>query len=250
MRKTLTLILLLLLASNAAVAFAAAAPKVKNANGSDIYYPRGTWINLVQRFKVNTVTNGNANADGEIQIWYNGVSAAQITGLRFVRNSELIDKAYFSSFFGGATSEFAPANDSYIWYDDLKVFANRADICELAAGGCFVRTFQAEDYTAMSGVMTEPTPDTGGGLNVGGIDSQDWIAFGNVNIPKTGTYLVEYRVASPNNNGRISLDINEGGTVLGEIGVPKNPGFFVVRKPPDRPENGSLDAVQIASIQV
>ncbi|MBB6729933.1 carbohydrate-binding protein [Cohnella sp. CBP 2801] len=72
----------------------------------------------------------------------------------------------------------------------------------------------------MSGVMTEPTPDTGGGSDVGGIDSQDWIAFGNVQIPRTGTYLVEYRVASPNDNGRISLDINEGGTVLGEVDVP------------------------------
>ncbi|MEK0316919.1 carbohydrate-binding protein [Cohnella sp. 56] len=193
---------------------------LKNSNGSDIYYPKGTWVNIVQRLKVNTVTNGNANPDGEIQIWYNGVSAANITGLRFVRNTDLVDKAYFSSFFGGAAASFAPANDSYVWYDDLKVSTNKADICELSVGGCYTRTFQAENYTSMSGVMTEPTPDTGGGQNVGGIDSQDWIAFSNVQIPKTGTYLVEYRVASPNSNGKISLDINAGATVLGEVDVP------------------------------
>ncbi|THF83415.1 carbohydrate-binding protein [Cohnella fermenti] len=193
---------------------------LKNSNGTDIYYPKGTWVNIVQRLKVNTVTSGAANPDGEIQIWYNGVSAATITGLRFVRNADLVDKAYFSSFFGGATSSFAPANDSYIWYDDLKVSTNRADICELSSGGCFTRTFQAEDYTAMHGVMTEPTPDAGGGLNVGGIDAQDWIAFGNVTIPKTGTYLVEYRVASPNTGGKLSLDINEGATVLGQVDIP------------------------------
>jgi hypothetical protein len=193
---------------------------LKDSNGSDIYYPRGSWVNIVQRLKVNTVTNGNANPDGEIQIWYNGVSAASITGLRFVRNADLVDKAYFSSFFGGATSEFAPENDSYVWYDDLKVSENRSDICELSTGGCYTRSFQAEDYTAMSGVMTEPTPDTGGGQDVGGIDSQDWIAFGNVQIPRTGTYLVEYRVASPHNGGRLSLDINEGDDVLGEIDIP------------------------------
>ncbi|MDI4644549.1 carbohydrate-binding protein [Cohnella hashimotonis] len=202
---------------------------LKNPNGSDIYYPKGTWVNIVQRLKVNTVTNGNANPDGEIQIWYNGVSAANITGLRFVRNTDLVDKAYFSSFFGGATSSFAPANDSYVWYDDLKVSTNRADICELSTGDCFTRTFQAEDYTSMSGVMKETTPDTGGGQNVGGIDSQDWIAFSNVQIPRTGTYLVEYRVATPNNNGKISLDINSGATVLGEINVPNTGSFSSYR---------------------
>jgi hypothetical protein len=105
-------------------------------NGTDIVYARGQWINIVQRLKVNTVTNGNANPDGEIQIWYNGVAAATIKGLRFVRNADLVDRAYFSSFFGGATADFAPKNDSYIWYDDLKVTTNRADICELNAGGC------------------------------------------------------------------------------------------------------------------
>lgn len=193
---------------------------VLKRNGADIYYPKGTWINIVQRLKVNTVTNGNANPDGEIQVWYNGVSAAHITGLRFVRNGDLVDKAYFSSFFGGATASFAPANDSYIWYDTLKASTLRSEICELDAGGCHTRLFQAEDYTAMKGVATAPTPDTGGGLHVTSFDSQDWIAFGNVSIPAAGTYLVEYRVASPNNNGRISLDINAGGTVLGYRDVP------------------------------
>ncbi|CAH1200470.1 hypothetical protein PAECIP111891_01769 [Paenibacillus allorhizoplanae] len=194
-------------------------------NGADIYYPKGSWVNIVQRLKVNTVTNGDANPDGEIQIWYNGTSAANITGLRFVRNTDKVDKAYFSSFFGGATSAFAPQNDSYIWYDDLKVSTNKAEICELAVGGCYNRTFQAESYNSMSGVITETTPDTGGGQNVGAIDSQDWIAFSNVNIPSAGTYLVEYRIATPNNNGKISLDINAGGTVLGQIDIP-NTGSF------------------------
>ncbi|MFI6476968.1 carbohydrate-binding protein [Nonomuraea sp. NPDC050663] len=193
---------------------------VLKRDGADILYPRGQWFNIVQRLKVNTVTNGNANADGEIEIFYNGVSAAQVTGLRFVRNGDLIDRAYFSSFFGGATTTFAPANDSYIWYDDLKVATSRADICELAPGGCHTRTFQAEGYTAMKGVITEPTPDTGGGQNVGSFDSTDWIAFGGVTIPSAGRYLVEYRVSSPGNGATISLDIGAGATPLGNVSVP------------------------------
>lgn len=104
-------------------------------DGTVINWPRGQWANVAQRVKVNTVTNGNANPDGEIQVWFNGVLAASITGLRFVRNADQVDRAYFSSFAGGATAEFAPANDSWIWYDDLKVSTRRADICELT-GGC------------------------------------------------------------------------------------------------------------------
>ncbi|MDG0811106.1 polysaccharide lyase [Cohnella rhizosphaerae] len=71
-------------------------------NGSDVYYPKEQWVNIVQRLKVNTVTNGQANPDGEIEIWYNGQSAAKITGLRFVTNADKVDKAYFSSFAGGS----------------------------------------------------------------------------------------------------------------------------------------------------
>ncbi|WP_020620407.1 carbohydrate-binding protein [Paenibacillus daejeonensis] len=197
--------------------------ELKNSSGSTIVYPKGQWFNIVQRLKVNTVTNGQANPDGEIEIWYNGQPAAKKTGLRFVRNGDKIDKAYFSSFFGGATDEFAPANDSYVWYDDLKVSTSRSEICELASGGCHTRKIEAEDYTYMSGVMTEPTPDTGGGLNVGGIDSQDWMAYTGINIPSAGVYQIDYRVSSINNGGQISLDLNAGGgngTVLGTINVP------------------------------
>ncbi|MGW5639606.1 polysaccharide lyase [Streptomyces sp. NPDC003832] len=104
-------------------------------NGQDIYWPKGKWVNVAQRVKVNTVTNGTANADGEIEVFYNGKSAARITGLRFVTNGDQVDKAYFSSFAGGATTNFAPKNDSHMWFDDIKVSTSRSDICELN-GGC------------------------------------------------------------------------------------------------------------------
>ncbi|RTE08963.1 carbohydrate-binding protein [Paenibacillus whitsoniae] len=81
----------------------------------------------------------------------------------------------------------------------------------------------------MSGVMTETTPDTGGGQNVGGIDNQDWIAFTGVNIPTSGRYLVEYRIATPNDGGKLSLDLNGGATVLGEINIPNTGSFSTYR---------------------
>ncbi|AXK36814.1 hypothetical protein DVA86_33995 [Streptomyces armeniacus] len=106
---------------------------VLRKDGADIQWPKGEWVNVVQRLKVNTVTDGQANPDGELEIFYNGESAAEKTGLRFVTNDDQIDKAHFSSFAGGGTPEFAPADDGYIWYDDVKVSTDRADICELSS---------------------------------------------------------------------------------------------------------------------
>ncbi|WP_233415074.1 polysaccharide lyase [Streptomyces sp. N35] len=100
-------------------------------NGETVHWPKGEWVNVVQRVRVNTVTDGQANPDGVIEIFYNGKPAAKVTGLRFVTNDDKVDRAYFSSFAGGATWEFAPQNDSYIWYDDITISTNRADIPEL-----------------------------------------------------------------------------------------------------------------------
>src|SRR5690348_9821008 len=80
-------------------------------------------------------------------------------------------------------------------------------------------TIQAESYSNMLGVQTEVTTDTGGGSNVGWIETADWMAYANINIPTTGAYVVEYRVASPNTGGLLSLDLNGGATVLGTVSV-------------------------------
>lgn len=84
-------------------------------------------------------------------------------------------------------------------------------------------TIEAEDFDAMSGVQTESCSE--GGLNVGWLDAGDWMAYDNVNIPSSGTYLVEYRVASMNGGGTISLEQNSGSTILGTVGVPATGGW-------------------------
>nr|AYM53674.1 hypothetical protein [Cystobacter fuscus] len=78
---------------------------------------------------------------------------------------------------------------------------------------------QAEAYSSMSGVSTESTSDSGGGSNVGHIDTADWLAYNGIQFPSSGTYKVEYRVASPS-GGRLSLDLNAGATVLGTLDIP------------------------------
>lgn len=84
---------------------------------------------------------------------------------------------------------------------------------------------QAEDYMAVSAVQTEPTTDDGGGLNVGYIDAGDWMAYADFNVPASGNYIVEYRVASPNSGRSISLDLNAGSIVLGSVQVPNTGGW-------------------------
>jgi beta-glucanase (GH16 family) len=92
-------------------------------------------------------------------------------------------------------------------------------------GSSFQQTVQAEAYSTMLGVQLEATTDAGGGQNVGWIDTGDWMAYNSINIPTTGQYTVEYRVASGASGGTLSLDLNGGATVLGSVGIPATGGW-------------------------
>lgn len=104
-------------------------------------------------------------------------------------------------------------------------FNDLASAIVVASNGSFSLTTQAENYSSMSGVQVEATTDTGGGQNVGWIEAGDWMAYNSITVPTTGTYTVEYRVASLNGGGRLSLDLNGGTTVLGEVAIPNTGGW-------------------------
>lgn len=86
-----------------------------------------------------------------------------------------------------------------------------SSVASSAANTTPLVTIQAEAYSQMSGVQTETTSDTGGGLNVGYIDAGDWLSYSgtSVVIPTTGTYTIAFRVASMNGGG--SLIFQEAG---------------------------------------
>jgi len=84
---------------------------------------------------------------------------------------------------------------------------------------------QAEDYSAMSGIQVEATTDTGGGSNVGYTETGDWLAYNSINFPTTGSYLIEYRVASGVTGGKLSSDLNGGTIVLGNVDIPNTGGW-------------------------
>lgn len=90
-----------------------------------------------------------------------------------------------------------------------------------------IATLEAESFSAMSGIQTESTSDTGDGLNVGWIDAGDWLSYAStpVNIPSNGNYVIEYRVASLNGGGNLSFEEAGGSPVYGTLAVPSTNGW-------------------------
>lgn len=93
-----------------------------------------------------------------------------------------------------------------------------------SAAPSFTRLIQAEAYTHMAGVQTEATTDVDGGLNVGWIDTGDWMSYANITFPAAGSYRVDFRVASPTGS-QLSLDLNGGATQLGTVTIPATGGW-------------------------
>ena len=81
---------------------------------------------------------------------------------------------------------------------------------------------EAEQYSAQSGIQTEVTTDTGGGLNVGWIEAGDWMDY-TVNIPQAGDYLLSYRIASPYTGTQVQL--MSGNSVLATTDIPQTGGW-------------------------
>ena len=66
---------------------------------------------------------------------------------------------------------------------------------------------EAENYSSQSGIRAEPTRDIGGGQNIGFIENNDYAEY-NVNVETAGTYTLEMRLASRNDGGDITMQIN------------------------------------------
>ncbi|MBU2949929.1 carbohydrate-binding protein [Tamlana agarivorans] len=75
-------------------------------------------------------------------------------------------------------------------------------------------TIQAEAYDSQSGIKTESTADTGGGLNVGWIDTDDYLEY-DIEVPASGSYKFEFRVASKTNTSK--FDFYQDGTKLSNV---------------------------------
>ena len=86
-------------------------------NGESVVFEPGKWFQIVERVRINS---GNEN-DGLVQIWINEEEVLLKENLRFVNNGDLVDTFFFSTFHGGGDSEWAPQQDSFIWFDRFAV---------------------------------------------------------------------------------------------------------------------------------
>ena len=82
---------------------------------------------------------------------------------------------------------------------------------------------EAESYGNMSGVQKEGTSDIGGGQDVGYQDDNDWMDY-SVNIPASGTYTLNFRVATISVNTQFQLRAADG-KVLTTVNVPSTGGW-------------------------
>ena len=94
-------------------------------------------------------------------------------------------------------------------------------------GSSLIAHIEAENYAVMQGIQTQPTADTGGGLNVGWTDAGDWMSYSNspITIAQSGSYIIEFRVASQNGGGRLAFEEAGGNPVYGTLNIGATGGW-------------------------
>ena len=93
------------------------------------------------------------------------------------------------------------------------------------ATASFSRQLEADLANVNNGMTAEACSDAGGGQDMGYIDAGDYLVWNGINFPTTGTYLIEYRVASGASGGTISSDLNAGSIPFGNTTVPGTGGW-------------------------
>ena len=85
---------------------------------------------------------------------------------------------------------------------------------------------QAESFTNQSGLVTENTTDSGGGLNIGYTDVNDYAEY-PVFISQSGIYDLKFRIAAQSQSGRIELLLieNETSESVGLFNLPVTGGW-------------------------
>ena len=77
---------------------------------------------------------------------------------------------------------------------------------------------EAENYTMQFGTETETTSDEGGGLNVGWLDTDDWLVYAIENNTDITDLKIKFRLATQNSGTRFDYYLND--VKIGQIAVP------------------------------
>lgn len=77
---------------------------------------------------------------------------------------------------------------------------------------------EAEAYTNQVGVQFQTTTDLGGGENAGWLDTNDYLEY-VVNIPTTGNYQLQARVAAQSASGQLQVLANNQSKVTMDLPI-------------------------------
>ncbi len=94
----------------------------ENETLKPLLFTRGEWQHIETFVRVNDIGQKN----GEVRSWYNGKLALDVSGFEFrdascKKDELLIDRMYFSTFFGGNSDRYRPQKDEVIYFDDFMV---------------------------------------------------------------------------------------------------------------------------------
>ena len=107
-------------------------------------------------------------------------------------------------------------------FDTKGLASEKTNIFSISPVIVFPGKIEAEYFSAVNGITTQVTSDPGGGLNVTGIDANDWVDY-TVTIAKSGNYRVEFRVASSVVGSKFELRKSTG-AVLSSMEIPNSGG--------------------------
>ncbi|RYE15337.1 MAG: carbohydrate-binding protein [Sphingobacteriales bacterium] len=129
-------------------------------------------------------------------------------------------KMYNDANFSGSTIT-KTADDSCLVDDGYNDLISSVVVSKVSTGGWSLQV-EAENFANQSGVQTEGCSE--GGSNVGWIDTADWMTYTNVNIPTSGTYRIDYRIASVS-GGTLAANLNTNAVQFPAVAVTATGGW-------------------------
>ncbi len=152
--------------------------------------------------------------------WTASTDNTGVTGYDIFRNGTLVG----STINTGYTDEGLTHSTSYAYTVKAKDAAgnssaasNSLAVTTDAPPNIAVVKVEAEAYTAMRNVITQACADEGGGQNIASLDNRDYADY-RITVPATGTYQLDFRVASTVSTGKFEFRL--GNTRLASINVP------------------------------
>ncbi len=124
---------------------------------------------------------------------------------------------------GGGCTACAPTCSDGIHNQDETETDCGGSICQVCVNRATLK-IQAEDYNGTGGVQTESTSDTGGGDNIGWIDTGDWIDYNTVPL-EAGNYKLRVRVATWT-SGSKHFDLSLDGNYITTFNTTANEGGY------------------------